>query len=267
MRLRSSCPARRRGRQSGCLYRSAAKIHTRGRNSKTTQTTSLNNPSHLTRRQFLESTGKGVATLAAVSAAAPSILSAPSPNKTIGVGCIGIGTRGGGLINSAAAVPGVKVVAVSDVYQPHLRKGVERSKNPDVKSCVDYRELLADKNVDAVAIGTPDHWHCQMVLDAVSAGKDIYCEKGFSRTLAEAKRMRDALRRSRVVFQLGHQARQSTAALQAKDPSPTIWWISSIASEAGAPPNARPTRLSSRPSRASCRSSLTTGGGWCGGIP
>jgi predicted dehydrogenase len=71
--------------------------------------------------------------------------------------------------------------------------------------------------VDAVVIATPDHWHCQMVLDAVKAGKDIYCEKGFSRTLAEAKRMRDALKQSKVVFQLGHQARQATCALQAKE--------------------------------------------------
>ena len=52
----------------------------------------------------------------------------------------------------------------------------------------------ARPDVDAVVIGTPDHWHCQMVLDAVKAGKDIYCEKGLSRTLAEAKRMRDALK-------------------------------------------------------------------------
>jgi len=68
-----------------------------------------------------------------------------------------------------------------------------------------------------VVIATPDHWHCQMVLDAVKAGKDIYCEKGFSRTLAEAKLMRDKLKQSEVVFQLGHQARQATCALQAKE--------------------------------------------------
>jgi predicted dehydrogenase len=82
---------------------------------------------------------------------------------------------------------------------------------------VDYRELLADPKVDAVIIGTPDHWHCQMVLDAAKAGKDIYCEKGFSRTLAEAKRMRDALKQSKVVFQLGHHARQATCAVQARE--------------------------------------------------
>jgi predicted dehydrogenase len=133
------------------------------------------------------------------------------------VGCIGLGTRGGDLLNVLAGTPGVKVVAVSDVHGPHRQKGLERTQNPQAKSYVDYRELLADQNVDAAVIATPDHWHCQMVLDAVKAGKDIYCEKGFSRTLAEAKLMRDALKQSNVVFQLGHQARQATCALQAKE--------------------------------------------------
>jgi len=109
------------------------------------------------------------------------------------------------------------VTAISDVYGPHRQKGLERCLNPQAKAYVDYRELLADKNVDAVVIATPDHRHCQMVLDAVKAGKDIYCEKGFSRTLTEAKLMRDALKRSKVVFQLGHQARQATCAVQARE--------------------------------------------------
>ena len=116
--------------------------------------------------------------------------------------CIGLGTRGGDLIKDVVEVPGVKVVAVCDVYKPHLQKGVERSGNPDVKTYTDYKELLADKNVDAVVIATPDHWHAPMVLDAVAAGKDIYCEKGFA-TLAEAKAMRDAIKEARSVFQLG----------------------------------------------------------------
>ena len=147
----------------------------------------MNDQLNLTRRQFLQNTGKAATTLAAASAFAPALLAAKSPNETIGVGCIGLGTRGGDLINAVVAVPGVKVVAVCDVYGPHRQKGIERSRNPDVKAYVDYRELLADTNVDAVVIATPDHWHCQIVVDAAKAGKDIYCEKGFSHTLPEAK--------------------------------------------------------------------------------
>jgi predicted dehydrogenase len=171
----------------------------------------------LNRRQFLRTTGQAATTLAAASALSHPMLAASPAVKMIGVGCIGIGPRGGDLLDIVASAPGVKVVAVSDVYGPHRQKGVERSLNPEVKSYVDYRDLLADPKVDAVVIATPDHWHCQMVLDAVKAGKDIYCEKGFSRTLAEAKLMRDALKASKVVFQLGHQARQATCALQAKE--------------------------------------------------
>jgi predicted dehydrogenase len=154
-----------------------------------------------TRREFIGTTGKATTALAAASAFGPSILSAKSPNETIGVGCIGLGTRGGDLIKGVVNCDGVRVTAVCDVYGPHRQKGVERSMNTDVKPYTDYHELLADKNVEAVVIAVPDHWHCQMVLDAVKAGKDIYCEKGFSRTLAEAKQMRDALKASRVVFQ------------------------------------------------------------------
>jgi len=177
----------------------------------------MNDTSILNRRQFLRTTSEATLALAAATSFAPALVSGASPGNTIGVGCIGLGTRGGDLIEAVAHVPNVKVVAVSDVYGPHRQKGVQRSLNPEAKAYVDYRELLADRNVDAVVIATPDHWHCQMVLDAVKAGKDIYCEKGFSRTLAEAKLMRDALKKSKVVFQLGHHARQATCALQAKE--------------------------------------------------
>jgi predicted dehydrogenase len=155
------------------------------------------------------------------------------------VGCIGIGTRGGDLLNAVVHAPNVKVVAVSDVYAPHRQKGLERSRNPDAKAYEDYRDLLADPRVDAVVIATPDHWHCPMVLDAVKAGKDIYCEKGFSRTLEEAKRMRDALQESSVVFQLGHQARQAACALQAKEIIAAAFWDPSrwCARDASSPPN------------------------------
>ncbi len=177
----------------------------------------MNHNSNLSRRTFLRATGQAATALAASSAMAPALLSSPASAKVIGVGGIGLGTRGGDLINAVVHAPNVKVVAVSDVYGPHRLKGVQRSLNPEVKAYLDYRELLADPKVDAVVIAAPDHWHCQMVLDAAKAGKDIYCEKGFARTLPEAKLMRDALRKSRVVFQLGHHARQATCALQAKE--------------------------------------------------
>jgi len=170
----------------------------------------------ITRRDFVAATGKTAAAVGA-TAWAPAVLAARSPNDTIGVGCIGIGTRGGDDLKGVTFVDRVKVTAVCDVYKGHREKGVARSQNPDVKSYLDYHDLLADKNVDAVVIATPDHWHTPIVLDAVKAGKDIYCEKGWARTVAEAKLMRAAVKQAGTVFQLGHQARQATCALQAKE--------------------------------------------------
>src|SRR5262245_59813184 len=115
----------------------------------------------LSRRQFLAQTTKATA-LAAATTLTPTVLSANPSNETIGVGCIGLGTRGGDLIQGVTPIKGVRVVAVCDVYKPHLQKGIDRSNNPDVKAYVDYRELLANDNVDAVVIGTPDHWHKQI---------------------------------------------------------------------------------------------------------
>lgn len=87
---------------------------------KTMKVSSHNrNDISLNRRQFLRTAGGTAALLTATAAVVPSILSAPAPNATIGVGCIGIGTRGGDLVNAVVAAPNVKVVAVSDVYEPH----------------------------------------------------------------------------------------------------------------------------------------------------
>ncbi len=156
--------------------------------------------------------------LAAGAAAlgAPAILSGAAPTADpVRVGHIGAGTRGWDLIKYTGSVETAKVVAVCDVYKPHLERGIEAGNNPDAKRYHDYRELLADPKVEAVVIAAPDHWHEQMVLDAVAAGKAIYCEKGLTTSVAAAKRMRDAVRKSGAVFQLGHQGRQYPSTAEA----------------------------------------------------
>jgi predicted dehydrogenase len=169
--------------------------------------------SPINRREFIRMSGTTAAAAVATSLTAPAILRGATPtSEPVRLGHIGIGTRGGDVLRAAASNPGCRVVAVSDVYQPHLRKGVEMANNPEVKSHVDYHALLDDPQVEAVVIATPDHWHEQMVLDAISAGKDVYCEKGWTTTVAAAKRMRDAVKTSGKVMQLGHQGRQLAAA-------------------------------------------------------
>ena len=172
----------------------------------------MNPSTSLTRRDFIVTSGQAAAAVVAGTIAAPSILrGATLEGDPVRLGHIGIGTRGGDVLRTAASNPGCRVVAVCDVYQTHLRKGADMSNNPEVKSYADYHDLLSDPKVEAVVIATPDHWHEQMLLDALAAGKDVYCEKGWTTSVAAAKRMRDAVKKSGKVMQLGHQGRQLAA--------------------------------------------------------
>ncbi len=167
----------------------------------------------ISRRDFIQTSGKTAAALAATTMAAPYVLRGAEPTANpVGIGHIGLGTRGGNVIRAAASKKSCKIVAVCDVYEPHRQKGVELSNNPDVKAYVDYKEMLADPKVEAVIISTPDHWHEQMLVDAIAAGKDVYCEKGWTTSVASAKRMRKAVKDANAVMQLGHQGRQLAAA-------------------------------------------------------
>lgn len=169
------------------------------------------------RRAFFKKSGIGLAALAGTSVA-PYVARGVEPTADpVRLGHIGTGVRGGQLVRFAGSRNTAKVVAVCDVYKPHLRNAVARSNNPDVKAYHDYRNLLADPNVEAVVIATPDHWHEKMVLDAVAAGKDIFCEKGWAMSIAEAKRMREAVRQKGIVMQLGHQGREHVAGKIAGD--------------------------------------------------
>jgi len=111
--------------------------------------------------------------------------------------------RGGDDLQGLVNVEGVKVVALCDVYKPHLEKGKALCGNPDVKTYVDYRELLADKNVDAVLIAAPDHWHSVVTIDACAAGKDVYVEKPLCTTLEEGRAMVNAARKHSRIVQVG----------------------------------------------------------------
>ena len=144
------------------------------------------------RRSFLAATALGSA----------RILGA---NDRIRVATIGMGGRGSYLTEKFAA-QGAEVVAVCDVYEPHLEQGAKLA-GPGAKPYVDYRRLLEDKAIDAVIIATPDHQHAQIFVDAVDAGKDVYVEKPLANSVEEGFRMLAALRRTRRIAQIGTQRR------------------------------------------------------------
>src|SRR5690606_6946836 len=129
------------------------------------------------RRKFL-------AASAATALSAQRILGA---NEQIGIGVIGTGGRGRLLTSELMENPLADVRAVCDVYQPNLDAGVQAA-GGKARAYKEYAELLANPDIDAVVVATPDHWHAQMTVDAVEAGKDVYVEKPMCHTIDEGFR-------------------------------------------------------------------------------
>lgn len=120
---------------------------------------------------------------------------APSDELTKAV--IGVGSMGKGHLS----YPGARLVAVCDVDVSHLQQALNMT-GPDVKGYSDYREVLAQDDIDIVHIATPPHWHGIMAAEAAEAGKDIWCEKPMTRTIGEGKKVMDAVQRNGRIFRL-----------------------------------------------------------------
>ena len=173
---------------------------------------------NLTRRSFIKST-------ATLSLTAPFIL--PSriwsaetrPNDRLTLGFIGMGTQNRGLMSGFLGKKETQTLAVCDVdtnRREHAKKMVEdhyaKQSGTDYKGCTaykDFRELLDRKDIDAVVIATPDHWHAVIAIAAANAGKDIYCEKPLTESIHEARALVNAVRKNKRVFQTGSMQRSS----------------------------------------------------------
>lgn len=161
-----------------------------------------------TRRSFIKQTAAGAAMLQVVPSSVLATSGNTSPNDQIVLGSIGVGGRG-----SVFLRPGV-TAAICDVDDNHLARAAERvGGNPGLYK--DYRELLDRKDIDAVTIGTPDHWHGVMTVDACEAGKDVYVEKPACKTIEEGRAMVNASKRYARVVQVGSQGRSTNAAYHA----------------------------------------------------
>jgi predicted dehydrogenase len=132
------------------------------------------------------------------------------PSDQVSLGVIGSGSRGTFVTGVFQKDPALKVTAICDVYEPNLENSVSvASKVPGThpKPYRNYKELLADKDVQAVLIATPEHWHYQMVLDALAAGKDVYVEKPLCQTPEQGIALMEAERNSKQIIQVGMQRR------------------------------------------------------------
>ena len=127
-------------------------------------------------------------------------------SEKLRVGVIGAGGRMRNLLDAADQIGSYEIVAVSDVYAPHA-DAVKARSNGLATTHVDYREVLDNKEIDAVIVATPDHWHVPIAKDAIAAGKDIYLEKPVTHTLEEGAPLIHATRSSKQILQCGMQQR------------------------------------------------------------
>lgn len=160
------------------------------------------------RRKFL--TSSAAALSAPLILPASRLFGQDAPLKTINLGHIGTGGQGTGLLRTFVNIPGARSVAVCDPFRQRRDAAaahIKQVQGHDPKAYNDFRELLADKSIDAVVIATADHWHVPIGLAAVRAGKDVYIEKPLGYTLAQNKAMLDACKQHQRIFQYGTQQR------------------------------------------------------------
>ncbi len=148
------------------------------------------------RRNFLQTAG-------AAAAAAPQVLR--GQQRKLRVGVIGTGRRGRNIVQAAVASPDTECAAISEIWQPNVDLALKIA--PGAKVYRDFRDLIADDSIDVVGIGTPDHWHAYMTVEACKAGKDVYVEKPISVTVHEGQMMVQAARKYERIVQVGTQQR------------------------------------------------------------
>jgi predicted dehydrogenase len=177
-----------------------------------------------------------------------AFLSQAAPSDQVVLGVIGSGGRGTLVMTVFQKDPSVRVGAVCDVYEPNLERALSvAAKTPGnrPRAYRNYRQLLEDKDVTAVLIATPEHWHHRQVLDALAAGKDVYVEKPLCRTPEEGVELVEAEARSKNIVQVGMQRRSYDLYLQGRDVVRSgalgsvrmvrSWWLNNYLEPARAP--------------------------------
>jgi predicted dehydrogenase len=177
---------------------------------------------HSSRREFLQA---GAGAVGAAFAAKTIRLEAEPRRDSTGqapasdrvrFGMIGVGMQGSGLLATSVRLPGVECAAASDLYDGRHARAREIA-GATLRTTRRYQELLDDKSIDCIVAAVPDHWHRQIVVDAVSAGKDIYCEKPMSHTVADGRAMVAAAKKSGRIVQIGSQRTSSVLCAKARE--------------------------------------------------
>jgi predicted dehydrogenase len=176
----------------------------------------------LTRRKFIHlGTGAIAATTVAKNVLQPRVLAAAprpvAPSDTVRFASIGTGVRGCELLEASTHVPGIKCVAVCDLYDSRHTAAREAVDDPSVDAMREYRRVLERKDIDAVIIATMDHQHRHIFEDACAAGKDVYCEKPMSHTVEDGFSMLETAHKYNRIVQIGSQRVSSVLYAKAKE--------------------------------------------------
>lgn len=150
----------------------------------------------------------------AASVGSAALLQAARATEKVTIACLGTGGRCRHLMKSLPQIANVEVVALADVWDVALAEAKKMAPKADVSK--DFHKVLARKDVDAVLIGAPDHWHVPMTIAAVEAGKHVYVEKPLTHELSEGKKVIEAVRKSKSIVQVGTQQRSMTHIVKAR---------------------------------------------------
>ncbi len=157
---------------------------------------------------------RDVLKLAATAVVAPTIVPASvfgknAPSERVNLGVIGCGSKASGGMKNFMNYTQAQIVALCDVNRKNLKRASLLAKVPQNRCYEDFRKLLACKDIDAVLVATPDHWHVPVSIAAVKAGKDVYCEKPLSNTIHEGRALVDAVHKYKRIFEHGTQLRSN----------------------------------------------------------
>lgn len=166
----------------------------------------------MNRRSFIKTTSS----LASASVLGLPLLAARGANEAIHVGLIGTGGRCRRLMQTLADIPNVRMTALCDIYDTHLGLA-KKIADPKSTTTKRYQDILESKDIDAVLIGSPDHWHAKMTIDALEAGKDVYVEKPLTHDISEGDAILKAMAKHKQVAQVGTQQRSMTHLIKAKE--------------------------------------------------
>jgi predicted dehydrogenase len=184
------------------------------------------NKALLSRRAFLQTTAgvAGASLMAGSTIGGSAFLEEPAyaagqaaaPSDRVRFGIVGVGMEGSNLLSTAIQLAGVECVAAADLYDGRHQLAKEIVGKP-IRTTRRYQELLDSKDIDAIIVAVPDHWHKQVVVDAIAAGKDVYCEKPMSHNPADGLAMLAASKKSDRIVQIGAQRTSSVICAKAKD--------------------------------------------------